>query len=167
LHPSFLELEITESALQIGDGVVAVLQELKQLGVRLALDDFGAGYSSLGSIRSLPLDRLKIDRSFVRDLQHQENDRSLVRAIIAMGRTLKLEVLAEGVETYSQVSFLRDEQCDEVQGYLLGKPMTANDFNARFPDRVAKIPSRELQLVKNETNLQDKDTEPSLEQLNL
>jgi len=167
LEPSLLELEITESALQIGDGVVAVLQELKQLGVRLALDDFGAGYSSLGSIRSLPLDRLKIDRSFVCDLQHQENDRSLVRAIIAMGRTLKLEVLAEGVETYNQFSFLRDEQCDEVQGYLLGKPMTANDFNARFPHRVAKLPTRELQLIKSETNLQDKNTERSLEQLKL
>ena len=84
-----------------------------------------------------------------------------------MGRTLKLEVLAEGVETYSQFSFLRDEQWDEVQGYLLGKPMTANDFNARFPDQVAKIPSRELQLVKNETNLQDKNTEQSVEQLKL
>ena len=115
----------------------------------------------------MPLDRLKIDRSFVCDLQHQENDRSLVRAIIAMGRALKLEVLAEGVETYNQFSFLRDEQCDEVQGYLLGKPMTANDFNARFPDRVAKLPTRELQLIKNETNLQDKDTERSLEQLKL
>ena len=115
----------------------------------------------------MPLDRLKIDRSFVCDLQHQENDQSLVRDIIAMGRTLKLEVLAEGVETYSQFSFLRDERCDEVQGYLLGKPMTANYFNARFPNRVAKIPSRDLQLVKNETNLQDKDTERSLEQLKL
>ena len=147
--------------------MVAVLQGLKDLGVRLALDDFGAGYSSLGSIRSLPLDRLKIDRSFVRDLQHEENDRSLVRAIIAMGRTLKLEVLAEGVETYSQFSFLRDEQCDEVQGYLLGKPMTANDFNARFPDRVAKLPSRELQLIKNEANLPEANTQMALEQLKL
>ena len=164
LQPSLLELEITESALQIGDGVVAVLQDLKQLGVRLALDDFGAGYSSLGSIRSLPLDRLKIDRSFVRDLQHQENDRSLVRAIIAMGRTLKLEVLAEGVETYSQFSFLRDEHCDEVQGYLLGKPMTANDFNARFPDRVAKLPSRELQLIKSANNLPETNIQMALEQ---
>jgi diguanylate cyclase (GGDEF)-like protein/PAS domain S-box-containing protein len=162
LEPSLLELEITESALQIGDGVVAVLQELKQLGVRLALDDFGAGYSSLGSIRALPLDRLKIDRLFVCDLQQQENDRSLVPAIIAMGRTLKLEVLAEGVETYSQFSFLRDERCDEVQGYLLGKPMTAMDLDARFPDRVAKLPSRELQLIKRETNLQDKNTERAL-----
>ena len=85
LQASLLELEVTESALQNEDGIVEILQAIKALGVGLALDDFGAGYSSLGSIRLLPLDRLKIDRSIVRDLQQQEGDRSLIRAIIAMG----------------------------------------------------------------------------------
>jgi EAL domain-containing protein (putative c-di-GMP-specific phosphodiesterase class I) len=99
LEASLLELEVTESALQIEAGVVEVLQRLKALGVRLALDDFGTGYSSLGSIKCLPLDRLKIDRSFIRDLQHKAGDESLVRAIISMGRALNLEIIAEGVET--------------------------------------------------------------------
>jgi diguanylate cyclase (GGDEF)-like protein/PAS domain S-box-containing protein len=153
LDPLLLELEITESALQIGDGVVAVLKKLKNLGVRLALDDFGTGYSSLGSIKSLPLHRLKIDRSFIQDLEHQNNDRSLIRAIIAMGRTLKLEILAEGVETYGQFRFLRDVHCDEVQGYLLGKPMPAEDFNVQFPDRVAKLPNGELQLIRSKKKI--------------
>jgi len=85
LQASLLELEVTESALQNEDGIVEILQAIKALGVGLALDDFGSGYSSLGSIRLLPLDRLKIDRSIVRDLQQQEGDRSLIRAIIAMG----------------------------------------------------------------------------------
>ena len=147
LQASLLELEVTESALQNEDGIVEILQAIKALGVGLALDDFGAGYSSLGSIRLLPLDRLKIDRSIVRDLQQQEGDRSLIRAIIAMGRTLNLETIAEGVETYSQFSFLRDEGCDEVQGFLLGKPMTAADLDRCFPDRIAKNPGPELQLI--------------------
>jgi len=147
LHASLLELEVTESALQNQDGIVEILQAIKALGVGLALDDFGSGYSSLGSIRLLPLDRLKIDRSFVRDLQQQEGDRSLIRAIIAMGRTLKLETIAEGVETYSQFSFLRDEGCDEVQGFLLGKPMTAADLDRYFPDRIANDPGPALQLI--------------------
>jgi EAL domain-containing protein (putative c-di-GMP-specific phosphodiesterase class I) len=148
-EPSRLELEITESALQIGDGPLEVLHQLKRLGVRLALDDFGSGYSSLGSIRSLPFDRLKIDRSFIQDVQSQANARSLISAIIAMGRTLKLEILAEGVETPAQLSFLRSEGCDEVQGYLLGRPMTAEELDIRFPDRTIRLPGPELQLIKN------------------
>ncbi len=147
LDPSFLELEITEGALQVGDEVVQVLEELRRLGVRLALDDFGTGYSSLGSIKSLPFGRIKIDRAFVRDLQHDGNDRSIARAIIAMGRSLKVEILAEGIETYAQLRFLRDEGCDEVQGYLLGHPMTAEELDIQFPERIATLSGPELQLV--------------------
>jgi EAL domain-containing protein (putative c-di-GMP-specific phosphodiesterase class I) len=128
----------SESALQIEAGVIEVLQNLKALGVRLALDDFGTGYSSLGSIKCSPLDRLKIDRSFIRDLQHQAGDRSLIRAIISMGRALNLEIIAEGVETAAQLNFVCDAGCDEVQGYLVGKPMSALDFDRSFPDRIAK-----------------------------
>ena len=143
LDASLLELEVTESTLQIQEGVGEALHALKRLGVRLALDDFGAGYSSLGSLKSLPFDRLKIDRSFIRDLEHQADDRSLTRAIIAMGRNLKLAITAEGVETHSQLNFLRNEGCDEVQGYLLGKPMSPADLDRQFPDRMAQLPGAE------------------------
>ena len=140
LDASLLELEVTEGALQSGDEVVEVLEKLRSMGVRLALDDFGVGYSSLGSIKSLPFHRLKIDRSFVRDLTRDAGDRSIARAIIAMGRSLKLEILAEGVETIAQLRILRHGGCDEVQGFLLGHPMLVEALDTQFPDRVARLP---------------------------
>jgi diguanylate cyclase (GGDEF)-like protein/PAS domain S-box-containing protein len=154
LDASLLELEVTEGALQTGSEVVEVLGRLRQMGVRLALDDFGAGYSSLASIKSLPFHRLKIDRSFVRDLQHDVNDRSIARAIIAMGRSLNLEILAEGVETLAQLHILRDEGCDEVQGYLLGHPMLAEALDTQFPDRIARLPGSGPQLVRSNQRAQ-------------
>jgi EAL domain-containing protein (putative c-di-GMP-specific phosphodiesterase class I) len=93
------------------------------------------------------LDRLKIDRSFIRDLQYQAADRSLIRAIISMGRALNLEIIAEGVETATQLNFLRDAHCDEVQGYLLGKPMSAVDFDRSFPDRIVTTSLRKPQRI--------------------
>ena len=132
LHPSLLELEVTEGALQTGEGASEILERLKRLGVCLALDDFGTGYSALSSLKLLPFDRLKIDRSFVQDLQHDLNDRALAKAIIAMGRSLKLEIIAEGVETPAQLAFLREEGCDEIQGYLIGAPMSAEELEARL-----------------------------------
>jgi len=140
LDASLLELEVTEGALQSGDEVVEVLEKLRSMGVRLALDDFGVGYSSLGSIKSLPFHRLKIDRSFVRDLTRDAGDRSIARAIIAMGRSLKLEILAEGVETIAQLRILRHAGCDEVQGFLLGHPMLVEALDTQFPDRIARLP---------------------------
>ena len=148
LDPSLLELEVTEGALQSGDEVVEVLEKLRSMGVRLALDDFGVGYSSLGSIKSLPFHRLKIDRSFIRDLQHDANDRSIARAIVAMGRSLKLEILAEGVETLAQLRILQDEGCDEVQGYLLGHPMLVEALDTQFPDRIARLPESDSQVIR-------------------
>jgi EAL domain-containing protein (putative c-di-GMP-specific phosphodiesterase class I) len=115
LEPALLELEVTEGAVQTGDGALDILNRLKALGVRLALDDFGTGYSTLSSLKLLPFDRLKIDRSFVRDVQHDVNGRGLARAIIAMGRSLSLDIIAEGVETQAQLEFLREEGCDEMQ----------------------------------------------------
>jgi EAL domain-containing protein (putative c-di-GMP-specific phosphodiesterase class I) len=147
LDPCLLELEITEGALQIGDGVFEVLERIRRLGVQLALDDFGAGYSSLGSIKSLPFDRIKIDRSLIQDLAQDTNNRSIVRAIIAMGRSLKLEILAEGVETPAQLEILREENCDEVQGYLLSRPMTVRDLDMRCRNRIARLPGSKLQLI--------------------
>lgn len=139
LDASLLEIEVTESALQTQDGVVGALHAIKKLGVGLALDDFGSGYSSLGSLRSLPLDRLKIDRSFIQDVQEEGGGRSLITAIIALGNTLGLEVIAEGVETEGQLDILRDAGCDEVQGFLFGKPMIAADLDKIYPRHISKL----------------------------
>jgi diguanylate cyclase (GGDEF)-like protein/PAS domain S-box-containing protein len=128
LPPALLELEITEGALQTGGEAEAILERLKQLGVQLALDDFGTGYSALSSLKLLPFDRLKIDRAFVRTLEGDANDRALTRAIIAMGRSLDLDIIAEGVETPGQLAFLRREGCDEMQGYLVSAPLTAEEL---------------------------------------
>ena len=137
LDPALLELEVTEDALQIGDEAERVLQQLKRLDVRLALDDFGSGYSSLGSLKALPFDRLKIDRTFLRDVQNDSDARCIVHGIISMAHTLKLGVLAEGVETQEQFAFLCDSKCDEAQGYLIGRPVSAEQLQAQ----VARRPS--------------------------
>src|SRR5262245_57647068 len=107
LDPRLLELEVTEGALQTVSEAADILRRLRALGVQLALDDFGTGYSALSSLKVLPFDRLKIDRSFIRDLEQDAGDRALTRAIIAMGRSLGLEILAEGVETTAQLAYLR------------------------------------------------------------
>jgi diguanylate cyclase (GGDEF)-like protein/PAS domain S-box-containing protein len=130
LTPDLLELEVTEGALQTGEEAGAVLERLKALGVHLALDDFGTGYSALSSLKLLPFDRLKIDRSFISGLEHDANDRALAKAVIAMGRSLGLDVIAEGVETPGQLAFLRREGCDEMQGFLIAAPLSAGELEA-------------------------------------
>ena len=128
-----LELELTESILM--EDVVNAMQtlaSLKRLGVCIAIDDFGTGYSSLNYLKQFPIDVLKIDRSFVDGLPHGEQDGQIARAIIAMAHSLNLMVIAEGVETLAQLDFLRGHDCDEVQGFLLGRPMPANQFTALF-----------------------------------
>lgn len=126
LSPQFLELEITESILVDGlESVGAILQDFKQAGIMIALDDFGTGYSSLSYLKRFPIDKLKIDQSFVRDVLTDVNDAGLVRAIIAMARALQLRVIAEGVETQGQLDFLRADGCDEIQGYHIARPMLA------------------------------------------
>jgi diguanylate cyclase (GGDEF)-like protein len=126
LAPSRLELEVTESVL-IGDAeqALATLRALKSHGVKIALDDFGTGYSSLSYLRRFPFDRLKIDRSFVAELGTNEEAESIVRCIIAMARSLRLDVTAEGVETERQLTLLRAMHCGHLQGYLLGRPAPA------------------------------------------
>ncbi|MDO8772858.1 MAG: EAL domain-containing protein [Burkholderiaceae bacterium] len=126
LDPQYLELEITESILVDGlDTVNAVLQDFKRAGIMISLDDFGTGYSSLSYLKRFPIDKLKIDQSFVRDALTDVNDASLVRAVIAMARALRLTVIAEGVETQGHLDFLRADGCDEIQGYHIGRPMPA------------------------------------------
>ena len=124
LVPERLELEITESSLQGGAGVVATLHELKSLGLELALDDFGVGYSSLASLRHLPVDRLKIDRSFIADVLTDEDNASIVQTILAIGRGLGRRVTAEGVEDRRQLDWLRRGGCNEYQGFLASAPMS-------------------------------------------
>ncbi|MFQ5879807.1 MAG: putative bifunctional diguanylate cyclase/phosphodiesterase, partial [Dehalococcoidia bacterium] len=126
LDPHLLELEITEgTAMQNLASTIAVLHDLREMGVRIAIDDFGAGYSSLSYLKNLPVDALKIDRSFVCDLTTDPSDAAIAAAVIAMAHTLDLKVVAEGVENEDQLAFLRRRQCDRFQGYLLAKPMPA------------------------------------------
>jgi EAL domain-containing protein (putative c-di-GMP-specific phosphodiesterase class I) len=124
-----LELEITEGVL-IGDftRAVAILRRLKNLGVRIAMDDFGTGYSSLSYLQSFPFDKIKIDQAFIANLSHSQQAATIIRAVIALGRGLDLPVVAEGVETEQQLKFLADEHCNEIQGYLVGRPKPIADY---------------------------------------
>ncbi len=124
-----LELEITEGmVIQHPAQALTLLNAIKALGVRLAIDDFGTGYSSLGQLKNFPIDTLKIDRSFIRDIATDAGDRAITEAIIAMGKTLSLTVVAEGVETAEQEAFLREHFCDELQGYYFSKPVPPDNF---------------------------------------
>jgi diguanylate cyclase (GGDEF)-like protein/PAS domain S-box-containing protein len=124
LDPSCLELEFTESVLMDhADQTVTVLQALKAQGLQLAIDDFGTGYSSLSYLKHFPVDRIKIDKSFISGIEHDPRDAAIVAAVIALAKTLDISVLAEGVETLPQLKFLQDHCCNEAQGYLLGVPM--------------------------------------------
>jgi predicted signal transduction protein with EAL and GGDEF domain len=119
-----LELEITEGVL-IGDfsRAVSILRRLKTLGVRIAMDDFGTGYSSLSYLQSFPFDKIKIDQAFITNVHQSPQSVAIIRAVIGLGRGLDLPVVAEGVENEAQLAFLSQEACDEVQGYLIGRPM--------------------------------------------
>lgn len=131
LPPACLQLEITESVV-MHDAVASVetMQKLKELGVQLAVDDFGTGYSSLSYLRKFPIDVLKIDQSFVRDITDHQEDCAIVAAIVVMGNSLKQIVIAEGVETKAQLAFLKDRSCTEGQGYLFSRPLTPEKFAA-------------------------------------
>lgn len=129
LAPRYLELELTESVLMHdADESVLVLEALKAMGVRLAIDDFGMGYSSLSYLKRFPIDTLKIDKFFVHDIATYADGVAIVRTVIGMGKTLKQRVIAEGVETYVQLEFLRAQQCEEGQGFLFSHPLSAENF---------------------------------------
>lgn len=128
LAPRFLELEVTESLTMDIEHATQFLKELKQIGVHISIDDFGTGYSSLNYLSKLPISKLKIDRSFVRDINEVDNNAAIVSAIIAMAHNLQLQVIAEGVETASQVYFLRNQRCDEMQGYFGSPPLPGGDI---------------------------------------
>ena len=131
INPKLLKLELTESLLlEDIEDTIATMNALRKIGVRFSLDDFGTGYSSLQYLKLLPLDQLKIDQSFVRDISSDNSDRAIVRTIIAMAHSLNLNVIAEGVETDDQLNLLLKKGCAHYQGYLFGKPMPIEKFEA-------------------------------------
>jgi EAL domain-containing protein (putative c-di-GMP-specific phosphodiesterase class I) len=133
LPPQYLELELTESLLLTNaDVMFSVLQELNEMGLQLAIDDFGTGYSSLSYLKQFPVKKLKIDRSFIKNVALNASDAAITTAIIGMAKILGLKVIAEGVENEAQMSFLREHRCDEIQGYYFSKPITAAEVADRL-----------------------------------
>ena len=137
LEAEVLELELTESALMHdADSAAHALRALKRIGLQLAVDDFGTGYSSLSRLKQFPIDRLKIDQAFVRDIENDSNDAAIAVAIIAMAGSMDMKVIAEGVETHGQLDFLKAKRCDEVQGFLLSRPLPAQEITSFFKSRL-------------------------------
>jgi diguanylate cyclase (GGDEF)-like protein/PAS domain S-box-containing protein len=150
LDPEYLELELTESGLLTDiERTKAILGRIKDLGVRIAIDDFGVGFSSLSYVKNFPVDTLKIDRSFISSLTADSRDKAIVQTIIALGATLDLKVIAEGVESVQQLACLRDHDCDEVQGYLFSQPVPPSAFeNLLRKKRLFAPPKQNIALEK-------------------
>ncbi|WP_133717292.1 MULTISPECIES: sensor domain-containing phosphodiesterase [Methylocaldum] len=133
MEPEYLELELTEGIVMQGEGSIQKrLHKLKDMGVKLAIDDFGTGYSSLSYLKRFPIDKLKIDQSFVRDIIDDQDDLAITRAVISLGHSLRLTVIAEGVETEQQLAFLRDEGCDQAQGFFFSRPLSVKALGDWF-----------------------------------
>jgi EAL domain-containing protein (putative c-di-GMP-specific phosphodiesterase class I) len=136
LEPRYLALELTESMLMHADEVnLRTLHEFRRMELKISVDDFGTGYSSLSYLKHLPVDHLKIDRSFIRGVTEDSNDAAITKAVIAMAHGLNLKVVAEGVETEEQLAFLREHACDEAQGFLFGEPVPADAFEKLWRER--------------------------------
>ncbi|SFF38049.1 PAS domain S-box-containing protein/diguanylate cyclase (GGDEF) domain-containing protein [Paenibacillus algorifonticola] len=132
LEPHFLELEITESMMMDASVSTAILNQLNEFGVRISLDDFGTGYSSLSYLKMFPIHKVKIDRSFIRDITENDNDKAIVSTIISMAQHLNMEVIAEGIETKAQLDILTDKDCEKIQGYYFSRPLSAIDVEEEF-----------------------------------
>jgi diguanylate cyclase (GGDEF)-like protein/PAS domain S-box-containing protein len=162
LDPCFLDLEVIESLLLYDvENAMHILKKLKELGVLLTMDDFGTGYSSLGYLKRFPFDKIKIDRSFVRDITGDPDSAAIAGTIIALARNLDLRVIAEGVETKGQLEFLISHGCDEIQGFYFSYPLTAEEFDRtlrerrhiKLPRKKGTLPERTLLLVDDEENV--------------
>jgi diguanylate cyclase (GGDEF)-like protein/PAS domain S-box-containing protein len=168
LEPRYLELEITESAIMsISDDLVLRLLHLKKLGVSISIDDFGTGYSSLSYLKNLPIDKIKIDRSFVMDVVSDHDDAAIVDAIISMAHALKLCVIAEGVETKEQFDFLAGRNCSEFQGYFFSKPLSADHFAGLLRTSMRKIEGPQIagDWATSRTRLQRPAAQPAARDL--
>ena len=141
LAASYLELEITESMTMDTRHAIKILHDLKRLGVKIAIDDFGTGYSSMSYLKDFPMDCLKIDRSFVRNVQSNHHDAALISMIISMAKHLELKVIAEGVEEVDQLSFLAERDCDSIQGYLFSRPIPPRELSENFDEIQKQIHS--------------------------
>jgi diguanylate cyclase (GGDEF)-like protein/PAS domain S-box-containing protein len=162
LEARWLELELTEDiVMQDTERLITKLNTLKALGVRLSLDDFGTGYSSLSYLKRFPLDQLKVDQSFVRDVTSNPNDAAIVRAVISLGNSMKLELVVEGVETATQLAWLRRHRCEKIQGYYFSPPLSASEFEQILRDRKslppeagsASVEAKTLLIVDDESNI--------------
>jgi CheY-like chemotaxis protein len=158
LDPHFVELELTESMLMSHfEQTLAALKELKSFGVRFSIDDFGTGYSSLNYLKLFPIDKLKIDISFITDIVTDSDNAAIVKAMIAMGHSLELKVIAEGVESEAQAGYLRTLHCDEMQGYYFNRPAPAQEIvtllEVHPPLRTDSENERVLLLVDDESNV--------------
>jgi diguanylate cyclase (GGDEF)-like protein len=164
LQPGYLELEITESAvMDDAEKSAATLQILSTMGVHISIDDFGTGYSSLSHLRSFPLDKLKIDRSFVRELMTNPDDASIVKAIISLAHNLRLRVVAEGVETVEQLNFLRELGCDQYQGFYCSPAVLPDAFEKLLQGwRVGRVEYTEADMLRTQSRLSAFTPEPSL-----
>ncbi|MGK5511473.1 bifunctional diguanylate cyclase/phosphodiesterase [Brevibacillus formosus] len=129
LSPNWLELEITESIFVKMEEATAVLQQIRDIGIQISIDDFGTGYSSFSYIKSLPVDTIKIDASFIRDIHHNQESQAIVKAIVTIAQSLNMNVIAEGIELHDQVAALKENGCDHGQGYLFSKPLPTDDFD--------------------------------------
>jgi len=154
LEPHYLELELTESAVMINpEESTSILEDLSRMGVLVAVDDFGTGYSSMSYLRRFPIDKLKIDRGFIADLMTQADDASIVRAIILLAHSLRLKVVAEGVETPEQLDLLRSMGCDQYQGYYFSPPLSAAGFSELVRERQAAALLSEADAVRTHSKL--------------
>ena len=143
IDPSLIQVEITESlAMETSTKILEYISAMNELGVRVAIDDFGTGYSSFSYLRQYNIDAIKIDRSFVSGLPHDDDNVAIVRAIISLGRNLGLRVVAEGIETQEQLSMLREGGCDVGQGFLLGRPQPARDLHLVLETRRISLSDR-------------------------
>jgi diguanylate cyclase (GGDEF)-like protein len=161
MDPKYLEIEITESMVMLNvERAVRVLEAIQSRGIGLAIDDFGTGYSSMSMLKRFPIDTIKIDRSFVRDLPQNAEDKAIAQAIISMAKALGLKIIAEGVETISQDQFLRNNDCDEIQGYLFSKPLPADQLalllagpHAASPEPLFPVRKRQSTPAKSSMSL--------------